>query len=839
MSGRSIGKHFVVFAFLVVLIFAPADLSGFLRNPFVDAGDYVIVENHQSWSGMKTLSGYASVEPGATLTIEKGTIIELESGTFFAVSGNLFIEGTPEAPVVFRKKSGGSDEGYSVSISGSGRVSARNMDVSGGGSVMNAYLVRSGRNLSLVRYADAGTMYAGAFEARSGGTFDIEGANLHDNALAVYADRSSGGRVKVWRSRFSRNDIDFVGDSAAASADMRYDWWGSGNGPEACVSECGYHPRPYQKIIGNADVSDFAEKADFKDPLIVIPGILGSWRWTHSSDLVLDPITGTYDNLVEALKENGYAEGEALFLFPYEWRESNVETAKLLKAKISEIQARAKWPKVDIVAHSMGGLVAREYVETLDGGNTIDQLITLGTPHNGSPEDYLTWEGGEIYEPSFIRGVIAKNIFRQEAQENGYDSIFDYIRKVPLSSVRELLPIYPYLRGKTSGDLRSYPDDTPTNPFLENLKAAGNMEKLKGISFTNIIGEKGSDTISTLRVNSASIALMGDDEAIVKWGHGELDGYDALLGGDRGLELGSGDGTVPIASAEDIPADETITLESSHGDLPTNAENTVYRILTGSDTIKETLSKTQPSALLMVQAFSPIDMQVVSPSGKRVGKNFETDGLCDEIPGAYYTGFDTDSEFITIPNPEEGEYRILVQGTGTGSYRIEASNIWSDESGKATESVATFRGDTTPSAMNSFSATLTDTDIRDSSALAIAGTSDPGDVPSVSVETSDGQSGKKKSNAKKSTKKTAVTVATASSDEVRPVSSGKLFPDPEAYPRASGILNKETRGIPPVVAGESDESSFPLSQRIALGVALISVIASGTWFGRRFIISKL
>lgn len=836
MSGRSIDKHFVVFALLVVLIFAPADFSGFFRNPFVDAGDYVIVEHDQSWSGVKTLSGYASVEPGATLTVGKGTVIELESGTLFAISGNLLIEGTPEAPVIFRKKSGGSGEAYTVSISDSGRVSARNMDVSGGGSVTNAYLVRSGRNPSFVRYVDAGTMYAGAFEARSGGTLDIEGANFHDNALAVYADRSSGGRAKVWRSKFSRNAIDFVGDSAAASADMRYDWWGSGSGPEACASECGYHPRPYQKIIGNADVSDFAKKSDFKDPLVVIPGILGSWRWTRSSDLVLDPITGTYDNLVEALKENGYTEGKDLFLFPYEWRESNVETAKLLKAKIGEIQEQVKWPKVDIVAHSMGGLVAREYVETLDGGSAIDQLITLGTPHNGSPEDYLTWEGGEIYEPSFIRGVIAKNIFQQEAQENGYDSIFDYIRKVPLSSVRELLPIYPYLRGKESGDLRRYPDDTPTNPFLENLKAAGNVEKLKNISFTNIIGEKGSDTISMLRVNSTSIALMGNDEAIVKWGHGELDGYDALLGGDRGLELGSGDGTVPIASAKDIPADETITLESSHGDLPTNAENTIYRILTGSDTIKETLSKAQPNALLMVRAFSPIDMQVVSPSGKRVGKNFETDGLYDEIPGAYYTGFDTDSEFITIPNPEEGEYRILVQGTGTGSYRIEASNIRSDESGKATESVATFRGDTTPSAIDSFSATLADTDIRDSSALTIAGTSDPVDVSSVSVETSDSQSGDTKSNAKKSTKKATVAIATASSDEVRPMLIGKLFPDSETYPQSSDILEGKKLGTSPAVAGDSDtEEGMSLLMWLLSGIVLVSVILGGVWYGLRFI----
>jgi pimeloyl-ACP methyl ester carboxylesterase len=40
---------------------------------------------------------------------------------------------------------------------------------------------------------------------------------------------------------------------------------------------------------------------------------------------------------------------------------------------------------IAIVAHSMGGLVARSYMEEQAGGDRVLRLITLGTPHHGSP----------------------------------------------------------------------------------------------------------------------------------------------------------------------------------------------------------------------------------------------------------------------------------------------------------------------------------------------------------------------------------------------------------------------------------------------------------------------
>jgi pimeloyl-ACP methyl ester carboxylesterase len=50
-----------------------------------------------------------------------------------------------------------------------------------------------------------------------------------------------------------------------------------------------------------------------------------------------------------------------------------------------------KIKKLNIIAHSFGGLVARAYIEQLSGQDSIQRLIMLGTPNHGSPlADYLT-----------------------------------------------------------------------------------------------------------------------------------------------------------------------------------------------------------------------------------------------------------------------------------------------------------------------------------------------------------------------------------------------------------------------------------------------------------------
>ncbi|MGW3954321.1 esterase/lipase family protein [Streptomyces sp. NPDC004752] len=58
--------------------------------------------------------------------------------------------------------------------------------------------------------------------------------------------------------------------------------------------------------------------------------------------------------------------------------------AELLGKHIEEICERTGSPQVDIVGHSLGGLIARYYVQRLGGDSRIRTLVTLGTPHSGT-----------------------------------------------------------------------------------------------------------------------------------------------------------------------------------------------------------------------------------------------------------------------------------------------------------------------------------------------------------------------------------------------------------------------------------------------------------------------
>ncbi|MFF1921395.1 esterase/lipase family protein [Streptomyces sp. NPDC058221] len=58
--------------------------------------------------------------------------------------------------------------------------------------------------------------------------------------------------------------------------------------------------------------------------------------------------------------------------------------AELLGRHIEEICARTGHRRVDIVGHSLGGLIARYYVQRLGGDHRVRTLVTLGTPHSGT-----------------------------------------------------------------------------------------------------------------------------------------------------------------------------------------------------------------------------------------------------------------------------------------------------------------------------------------------------------------------------------------------------------------------------------------------------------------------
>lgn len=121
-----------------------------------------------------------------------------------------------------------------------------------------------------------------------------------------------------------------------------------------------------------------------------------------------------------------------IYQFSYDWRKSNTLTMKKLDAFIKTIRKRGK---VDIVAHSMGGLVAAHYIR--EHGGRVDKFISLCTPYEGAPHAYNQMASGNIF--GGIKDVILENLFGIEKEVvQGYDGL------VELYPTQKMLASYPY-----------------------------------------------------------------------------------------------------------------------------------------------------------------------------------------------------------------------------------------------------------------------------------------------------------------------------------------------------------------------------------------------------------
>jgi pimeloyl-ACP methyl ester carboxylesterase len=138
--------------------------------------------------------------------------------------------------------------------------------------------------------------------------------------------------------------------------------------------------------------------------------------------------------------------------FPYDWRRDNRASARALGRFVDARLAAwrqssgAADARVVFVVHSMGGLVARYYLECLDGRPLCRALITFGTPFRGAPSalEFLC---------------------------NGYKKLFldvsELVRSFP--SVYQLLPRYPMVvQGNADPQ---YIDDVEGLPNIDRDRA--------------------------------------------------------------------------------------------------------------------------------------------------------------------------------------------------------------------------------------------------------------------------------------------------------------------------------------------------------------------------------
>jgi Lecithin:cholesterol acyltransferase len=180
-------------------------------------------------------------------------------------------------------------------------------------------------------------------------------------------------------------------------------------------------------------------------PVLVIPGIMGSKICDKANKLVWGDISSTlrerlvrlslpldsesyattplsacgvieqvniipflwrsdqYNVLLDTLRE---IRPSQVIEFPYDWRLSNFVNADRLKEFIDK-----KIPppeKFDIVAHSMGGLIGRIYLQKLGGNARVVKFVTIGTPHLGSNTVFQRLKEGLEITPPVLSGGLAQ-----------------------------------------------------------------------------------------------------------------------------------------------------------------------------------------------------------------------------------------------------------------------------------------------------------------------------------------------------------------------------------------------------------------------------------------------
>ncbi|MER7274350.1 alpha/beta fold hydrolase [Dactylosporangium sp. NPDC000244] len=120
--------------------------------------------------------------------------------------------------------------------------------------------------------------------------------------------------------------------------------------------------------------------------LLALPATGAHAATAHRPVVFVHGYTGSASNWVTAealFRGAGYSSGE-LFAYEYNSYGSNITNAQGLAAFVDQVKSRTGWSKVDIVNHSMGGLVSLWYLKQLGGASSVAHLASLAGANHGT-----------------------------------------------------------------------------------------------------------------------------------------------------------------------------------------------------------------------------------------------------------------------------------------------------------------------------------------------------------------------------------------------------------------------------------------------------------------------
>lgn len=378
-------------------------------------------------------------------------------------------------------------------------------------------------------------------------------------------------------------------------------------------------------------------------PLLFLPGMMGCWdRGIVTGEegenwrLWSIPYHTTYKPFLKNLQKAGLVENQDYFVFCYDWRKPIEHN----KQKLSDfIQSNfSNEEKINLVGHSMGGLISRSYTQAYP--NKVNKLITVGSPHSGTAKAYFAWEGGIVLDDNLLSRLGKELIV---FLNNPFEQIPLRTIRSRIPSLKDLLPTYNFLVDKNNpGNIKPIASHNQKNDYFMNLNS--NLQNEVKNKISTIYGT-GLDTLEKIKVTSLQPHANWLHYALEMWEDGEPVSQIIKSKAKRDYSPSfintNGDKTVTVLSAN-IQDVDSHQIHGNHGQIISSPS--------GVEKIFELLGLIFPQENISVSPIEKILALVLhSPA------NF---WLTDQIPNSF---FDPSAKTLIVLNPNDN-LTLYVKG---------------------------------------------------------------------------------------------------------------------------------------------------------------------------------
>lgn len=358
----------------------------------------------------------------------------------------------------------------------------------------------------------------------------------------------------------------------------------------------------------------------------------------------------TFKSLREDLESSQYSLNNNLFYFPYDWRLNLDSTKDLLNARMEEIKSQTGAQKVNIIAHSMGGLLVKNYMSSY-GNNSIGNLIFVGTPHLGAPKAGKVLLAGDNMGIPWLEEDRLKELagnypalHQLLPNQRYFDTFLGYIQKYGTDTFLNHQDTRDFITDKNSSSLMMALAENFWSKNLENIDFSGvNVYNFSGCSSSTQAGYR-------LKSDNTSIGSIG---------------------------YISGDSTVPLVSSDyiNISEDNKFYLQKAyHSEMPSQEDirQAILDILSGNPiTLAGNLKSDSTECNFTGKTLtwhSPVEVHIYDSQGRHSGP-IENEGIENSISGVDYQIIDHD-KFIFLPTDTGETYNIVAGGLATGSFDL-------------------------------------------------------------------------------------------------------------------------------------------------------------------------